>query len=142
MKSTLALIAITASAVWCPAAFADESSSCKSQQAVSLSWDGSHLATWDVTDGEMKSFELPNGFNLGVKLATVDDNLVEISLHSMSDPDQPQLSKTFGGENSLQGFGARGGANRVEELGDPGILLELSNPGCAKGAGAALAGKA
>ena len=130
MKSMLALMAITASAVCCPAAFAEESISCKPQQAVSLSWDGSHLATWDVTDGEMKSFGLPNGFNLGIKLATADSDLVEISLHNMSDPDEPQLSRTFGGENSLQGFGARGGANRVEELGDPGILLELSNPGC------------
>ncbi|MFP4207439.1 MAG: hypothetical protein ACLFSC_02195 [Wenzhouxiangella sp.] len=114
------------------------------QQHVFLSWNGQQISEWMVTNGEMQQISLPNGFELGVSLdepgpdvyeQQADRNayvweLVEIKLFDLSAEEPQLLSRTYGGTNSRQGFGARGGANRVSELGDPGILLTLLKPVC------------
>jgi len=41
------------------------------------------------------------------------------------------MTHTWGGANSRQGYGPKGGADRVDEVGNPGILFMLSKPGCA-----------
>jgi hypothetical protein len=114
------------------------------QQHVFLTWNGQQISDWIVIPGEIEKITLPNGFELGISLEEpgldVYDSqaerhdfvweLVRIDLYEIS-ADEPQLlSRTYGGTNSLQGFGARGGANRVDELGDPGILLTLLKPVC------------
>jgi hypothetical protein len=114
------------------------------QQHVFLSWNGQQISDWTVRPGETKQVSLPNGFELGVQLTEPESEvyerqaegqdfvweLVEIKLFDLSGEDPQPLSRTYGGTNSLQGFGARGGANRVVELGDPGILLTLLKPVC------------
>jgi hypothetical protein len=114
------------------------------QQHVFLSWSGEQISDWRVTPGETEQISLPNGFELGVRLAEPEPEayeqqakrqefvweLVEIKLFDLGSEEPQLLSKTYGGTNSLQGFGARGGANRVDELGDPGILLTLLKPVC------------
>ena len=114
------------------------------QQHVFLSWNGQQISDWTVIPGETEQVSLPNGFELGVRLAEPEPEvykrqvegqdfvweLVEIKLFDLSGEEPQVLSRTYGGTNSLQGFGARGGANRVAELGDPGILLTLLKPVC------------
>jgi hypothetical protein len=46
-------------------------------------------------------------------------------------PQPKQLAYTWGGVNSLQGYGPKGGATRVTEVGEPGIELKLTKPKCA-----------
>ena len=123
------------------ASAAAESARCDIPQNVSLSWNGTHISDWEATENEIKPFTLPNGYNLGIKIGAADKNdLVEISLYDMSSSETPLLTHTYGGTNSIQGYGARGGADRVEELGDPGILLQLTRTSCEKAAKAELAG--
>lgn len=114
------------------------------EQHVFLSWNGQQIADWMVTNGEIQRVSLPNGFELGVSLnepgpdvyeqqAQRQDyvwELVEIKLFDASSEEPQLVSRTYGGTNSRQGFGARGGANRVSEFGDPGILLTLLKPVC------------
>ncbi len=114
------------------------------QQHVFLSWNGQQISGWKATPGETEQVSLPNGFELGVRLAEPERDtyerlaqgqnfvweLVEIKLIDLSGEEPHVLSRTYGGANSLQGFGARGGANRVAELGDPGVLLTLLKPVC------------
>ena len=114
------------------------------QQHVFLSWNGQQITDWIVTNGEIQKVSLPNGFELGISLDEPGPDvyeqqaerhdyvweLVEIKLFDASNEEPKLLSLTYGGTNSKQGFGARGGANRVSELGDPGILLTLLKPIC------------
>ena len=114
------------------------------QQHVFLVWGNQQILDWEVTPGEIKQISLPNGFELGVALdepapdvyerqAKRHDfvwELVEIKLFDVGSKEPQLLSRTYGGTNSLQGFGAQGGANQVAELGDPGISLTLLKPVC------------
>jgi len=114
------------------------------QQHVFLSWGGQQLVNWEVRPGEVKQISLPNGFELGLALDEPASDvyerqverhdfvgeLVEIKLFDVGSKEPQLLSRTYGGTNSLQGFGAQGGANQAGELGDPGILLTLLKPVC------------
>ncbi|MBB1089613.1 hypothetical protein H4F99_14100 [Lysobacter sp. SG-8] len=131
MKIALSLLAALLASPWAHQAIAANGGRCLSPQSVSLSWNGEHVSKWIVTENEIKQVELPNGYSLGIKIgATSEDHTVEISLYDMNTSEATQLTRTYGGTNSQQGYGARGGADRVEELGTPGILLELTKPDC------------
>jgi hypothetical protein len=88
---------------------------------------------------------VPNGFKLGVLIqdATTEKyselkklawpyvpELVSIVLYDMGSSLPRELTMTWGGANSIQGYGSEGGAERVEELGNPGLVLHLMKPVC------------
>ena len=114
------------------------------QQRVFLSSGGQMIADWEATLGAIEKVLLPNGLELGIQLneprpeiyqrQAVQENyvweLVEINLYDLSSAKPVLLSHTYGGTNSLQGFGPQGGANRVDEVGENGILLTLLKPVC------------
>ena len=55
---------------------------------------------------------------------------MKISLYDVRSQPPRLLAYTWGGTNSYQGYGALGGADRVDELGLPGITLMLFKPVC------------
>lgn len=114
-------------------------------QSVTLSSGKTQLAQWDVMPGEMREITLPNGFELGLEIEPAPEKtrqlaeawpehprveLVKISLFDLTSNRVKRLTYTFGGVNSLQGYGPKGGADGVKEVGEPGILLELKKPAC------------
>ena len=115
-------------------------------QMVVLSANGKDISTWDVKSDDIKSVTLPNGFKLGLKIEPADqefyakkaktlkfiDESVKITLFNVNGKSPKLLTYTWGGSNSIQGYGAKGGANRVVELGNPGIVLTLLKPVCAQ----------
>lgn len=114
------------------------------EQLVYLSWSNQLLTYWVASHGSMKEVDLPNGVRLGVRLdkpglgeipeasgeARYTPEMVRIDLYDLSGAAPVQLTRTYGGSNSMQGYGARGGASRVDSLGDPGIKLLLLKPVC------------
>ena len=111
------------------------------EQKVVLTASGKHIDEWLVKSNEIKSFTLPNGFKLGIKiepadqefykehseLSKDDNEYVKITLYDVSGKSPKLLTYTWGGTNSTQGYGAQGGADRVVEVGSPGIILTLNN---------------
>lgn len=110
-------------------------------QQVSAKFNGEHIASWVVQSDTPQILELENGLKLGVlikddsseKNAKIREtfpesgqDIVSIELLDMQTTPPTKLSFTWGGTNSRQGFSSLGGANRVEVLGTPGLLLELS----------------
>ncbi|MFB9068082.1 hypothetical protein [Pseudofulvimonas gallinarii] len=116
------------------------------EQHVFLSWDGKAVTDWVVASDSIKAVTLPNGFALGVKIEEPEPEkyvelsnklqhvpeTVKISLFDLSNGKPRPLTHTYGGTNSLQGYGAQGGADRVDELGTPGVLLTLLKPVCSQ----------
>lgn len=114
------------------------------KQHVFLSWNGEPLHDWVAPMGSVQQVTLPHGFELGVELDEPPrqkyvelaeriqhvPEMVQINLYDLASGEPESLSETYAGTNSIQGFGARGGANRVEQLGDPGIRLTLLKPVC------------
>ena len=117
-------------------------------QAVWLSSGGKNIERWEVTSAEIHRTRLANGFELGLKIepATAEkysellkkvnqkaiDELVKISVYDMSGAEPKLLTHTWGGANSKQGYGPRGGADGVPAIGEPGIELWLHKPACVK----------
>lgn len=113
-------------------------------QRVVLDWNHQHIDTWAVEDTSVHSVDLPNGVKLGVQIeasriyksgqseATFKyaPEMVRISLFDMSGTEPKRLTSTYGGSNSIQGFGAQGGADSVAMLGNPGVQLTLLKPVC------------
>lgn len=110
-------------------------------QQVSAKFNGEPIASWEVQLDTPQILELETGLKLGVliKDASSEKNaeiretfpesnqdMVSIELLDMQTSPPTKLSFTWGGVNSKQGFSSLGGANRVEALGTPGLLLELS----------------
>ncbi len=116
------------------------------KQHVFLSWNGEGLEDWEAPMGHIQQVTLPNGFELGIELDELPHQkhmqlaeklqhvpeVVQINLFDLAAGESELLSETFGETNSIQGFGARGEANTVEKLGDPGINLTLLKPVCAE----------
>jgi hypothetical protein len=114
-------------------------------QSVALFVEGRQIDRWDITSSEVHRVRLPQGFELGLQIepATADkyrdllaktkwssvDELVKITLLDMSTEPPREVSTTWGGANSKQGFGPRGGANGVPKLIDQ-IELWFHNPVC------------
>ncbi|MDZ7790863.1 MAG: hypothetical protein U5L08_10305 [Xanthomonadales bacterium] len=105
---------------------------------------GDLMHTWTASPGAVESITLPNGFELGVELdnpsrqfyldyserAEHVAEMVQIRLLDLSKDEPEELSRTYAASNSVQGFGIRGGCNKVDELGHPGIRLTLIRPVC------------
>lgn len=112
------------------------------EQTVSISAEGKQVERWTPVAGEIHRTRLPNGFELGLKIepataekyrdllarSKVVPELVKISLFDMTGT-PALLSTTWGGANSKQGFGPRGGANGVPAMGQQ-IELWLHKPTC------------
>ncbi|MFZ6723718.1 hypothetical protein [Undibacterium sp. Ji49W] len=117
---------------------------CPGVQKVSLTYGGNELAYWEGNSSQIHKLTLPNGFVLGVKTeqgareiyerdfqrsVTQTTELVKISLYDYSAAVPRYLTSTWGGSQSRQGYGPKGGADRVDELGS-GIVLNLDKPAC------------
>jgi hypothetical protein len=139
----VALIVVAAGfAVPCIAAGCSDSAT--REQQVFLSWNGRYIEDWEARAEEVHEVTLPNKFKLGLKIEpaprteyekvlahqAASPELVMITLLDMTAARPKELTHTYGGANSLQGYGAKGGADRVEALGSPGIELFLSKPVC------------
>lgn len=115
-------------------------------QVVFLSVEGKRVDSWEPSGSDIRRVRLPAGFEVGVQIepATKEkyrelfkrhpnmpavDELAKITLYDMSTTPPKELSLTWGGVNSRQGFGPRGGANGVPQLIDQ-IDLHLSKPIC------------
>ena len=114
-------------------------------QSVALSVEGRQIDRWEITSSAVHRVRLPQGFELGLQIepATAEkyrelfektkwsgiSELVKITLLDMSVVPPQELSTTWGGANSKQGFGPRGGANGVPVLLDQ-IELWFYNPVC------------
>ncbi len=114
-------------------------------QSVALFVEGRQIDRWDIASSETHRVRLPQGFELGLQIepATAEKyreilaktkwrsvaELVKITLLDMSTVPPQELSTTWGGANSKQGFGPRGGANGVPKLIDQ-IELWIQNPVC------------
>ena len=119
-----------------------------SLQTVILSVGDQYLAHWSVVAGETRPIVLPNGFRLGIKIepasrekyaewAQREDvqylpEMVKITLFDLTTPAPRELTHTWGGANSLQGYGPQGGADRVDAVGSPGVTLFLNKPNCVR----------
>jgi hypothetical protein len=140
----LALVFTAAAALVCPTLLACNPVSGEREQLVFLEWNGRTIEQWEVRSPDMQRIELPNGFQLGLTIepAPLDtyvriwadgqhaSELVKIALFDLGGDTPRRLTSTFGGVNSVQGYGSRGGADGVVELGDPGITLTLLKPVC------------
>jgi hypothetical protein len=114
-------------------------------QAVFLSVEGKQLERWTPAPDEIHRTRLPGGFVVGIQIEPTTpekyretlaktkwqavDELVKISIYDANGDSPKLLSTTWGGANSKQGFGPRGGANGVPALGDQ-IELFFHNPVC------------
>jgi hypothetical protein len=110
-----------------------------------------YLAHWPVVAGETRPIVLPNGFHLGIRIEPaspeeyarwaqgLDEHyvpeMVEITLFDLTTAVPRELTHTWGGANSLQGYGPHGGADRVDAVGSPGIMLFLNKPNCIRAGG-------
>ena len=144
MKRTLTTLAALAAMCMSSASMACNWETGEREQLVFLSWDGKPVTDWTVQHGAMKVVDLPNGVKLGVEIDHPEQDkvqeqstktryvpeMVKISLFNLAGDTPEQLTYTYGGTNSLQGYGASGGADRVDLLGDPGIELTLLKPVC------------
>lgn len=117
---------------------------CPGVQKISLMYGGNELTHWEGSSSQIHKLTLPNGFVLGVKTEkgareiyerdfqrslTQTTELVKISLYDYSAAVPRYLTSTWGGSQSQQGYGPKGGADRVDELGS-GIVLNLEKPAC------------
>ena len=114
-------------------------------QSVYLSVDGKSVERWTPEGAGIHRVKLPQGYELGLRVepatpekyresfertkAPAMPELVKIELFDMSTIPPTILSTTWGGSNSKQGFGPRGGANGVPVIRDQ-IELFLHKPVC------------
>jgi len=115
-------------------------------QSIVVSSGKIEVARYEVVPSEIHRLTLPNGFALGLKIepASPEKNReiekksegraptewVKISLYDLRNNQPKELTHTWGGANSYQGYGPAGGADRVTEIGDPGVELKLSKLKC------------
>ncbi|MYM81552.1 hypothetical protein GTP44_06230 [Duganella sp. FT50W] len=115
-------------------------------QSVAISSGKVEVAHYDVLSPEIRRLTLPNGFSLGLKIEPASPEKlqqiakgsegraptewVKISLYDLRKSPAKELTSTWGPVNSYQGYGPAGGADRVVEIGEPGIDLKLSKPKC------------
>jgi hypothetical protein len=125
------------------------------EQVVMLSSGGERLKSWTVKDSEVQTVVLKNGFRLGIRVepSTLHKyveasreqrympELVKITLFDATSAELKELTHTWGGANSLQGYGPHGGADRVVAVGEPGITLFLNNAVCVATSGPSTARK-
>ncbi|WP_376694855.1 hypothetical protein [Wenzhouxiangella sp. EGI_FJ10305] len=142
-KATFLCILIATSLASFDSSACDRDTGERKQHAF-MYWQGDLAHAWTASPGAVERISLPTGFELGVELDSPSrqqyielseriehvPEMVEIRLLDLSNDEPKQLSRTYGASNSVQGFGIRGGANKVDELGEPGIRLTLIRPVC------------
>ncbi|MBL0122911.1 MAG: hypothetical protein IPP88_09305 [Betaproteobacteria bacterium] len=118
----------------------------KSAQSVAVSVSGKQIARWETKEADIHRVKLPAGFEVGIQIdpaaaevyrkmldrfpsSPAIDEMVRIQIYDMSGAEPKLLSNTWGGANSKQGFGPRGGANGIPELIDQ-IELWFHKPVC------------
>ncbi len=143
VKKSLLILSLSMSALTlAQPCFADI---CPGEQKIGLSFEGQQLDSWTGTSATMRTYTLANGFVLGLKVEQAPREIyvhdfarsreaqpewVKISIYDVSSGQPRYLTSTYGGSNSQQGYSAKGGADRVDELGAKGIRLSLSKPEC------------
>ena len=132
-------------------AFGCDPSTGKAIQGVIVMSGGDVLGRWSGSSTAIHKFVLPNGFELGLEVEPASANqyvrlakatgakyvpeLVRIALFDMKGAVPRQITYTFGPVNSIQGYGPEGGADRVVEVGEPGITLMLHKQACVAATG-------
>jgi len=145
MKSALYLaMLVSCGLTWLPSANA----ACGAQSVV-ISIGEVEVAHYEVVPSDIHRLALPNGFPLGLKIEPASPEKtqeiakktedapvewVKISLYDLRNNQPKELTHTWGAANSYQGYGPGGGADRVTEIGEPGIELKLSKPKCTNSA--------
>jgi hypothetical protein len=109
-----------------------------------LSIEGRNFDRWEPVAGQIHRLRLPHGSELGIEIDPTTeekyralltgspwrgvDELVKITLFEMSGPAPVTMTSTWGGVNSKQGYGPRGGTDNAP-LSDE-IELWLHKPLC------------
>jgi hypothetical protein len=116
-----------------------------SNQTVYATEGNTQIGAWMPRE-EIHKLTLKNEFNLGIKIEAVSSEyyaakfkeneyvpeLVKITLYDLDSTNPKELTYTYGGANSVQGFSAIGGADKVVELGEVGLTLNLIKHVCVK----------
>lgn len=117
------------------------------QQSARLMWGGEFVAKWDVRDGAVHEVALPGGPAIGVRVEEASSTkyrelaraqphvpeAVSVEIFEMvNGKSSKRLTQSWAGANSVQQYGADGGADRVPVFGSPGIHLVLLKPVCAR----------
>jgi hypothetical protein len=139
-------ISLRTAAVACFGFAATSALACDRTQQIKLTVGNKLVEQWSGTTDKIRTVALPNNFKLGVKIEETSrekyeelmrrmrgksvPELVKISLYDMTTSEPRKITSTWGGANSQQGYGSKGGADRVDEVGSPGILFTLSKPTC------------
>lgn len=145
MRPLALLLCCLSTAIAAPLATACDRETGERPQSVQLSWNGQSLKQWTAAEAHVEAIDLPNGFHLGVRVEPADrekyeilfltahhvPELVKITLLDLGAKEPRVLSTSWGGSNSVQTYGAGGGSDQVDALGDPGIELILLRPVCA-----------
>ncbi|NMP31053.1 hypothetical protein HII17_05695 [Thalassotalea sp. M1531] len=114
-------------------------------QTVYATEGNTQIGSW-MPGEEIYKLTLKNEFNLGIKIEAVPSEyyaakfkeheyvpeLVKITLYDLDSTNPKELTHTYGGANSVQGFSAIGGADKVVELGEAGLTLNLIKHVCVK----------
>lgn len=101
-------------------------------------------AAWKVDPNEIHPLVLSNGFQAGLQISPVPDEvyrkyleknvatpeIVRIDVYDLRGDTPIVLTHTFGGSNSLQGYSSHGGADTVEEFGSEGLRFLLHKAHC------------
>jgi hypothetical protein len=109
-----------------------------------LSVEGKNLDRWEPAIGQIHRLHLPHGTDVGIRIDSTTeekyreflarvpwrgiDELVQITVFEMKGDTPIRLTSTWGGTNSKQGYGPRGGADNAP-LSDQ-IELWLHKPQC------------
>ena len=115
-------------------------------QSADFMVQGKIIKTLEFNDSSIQTITMPDGFLLGVVIEPATDEhhaelaevwthvseMVKITLYDMTSKTPRQLTSTWGAASSTQGYGAKGGADRVVELGNPGLLIFLQKSVCVK----------
>jgi hypothetical protein len=142
---TKALLLLALMATSTPALSCNSKTGLPTQSAEFMT-QGKIIKSLEFNDSSIKTITMPNGFLLGVVIEPATDEhhaelaeswnhvpeMVKITLYDMTSKTPRQLTQTWGGASSLQGYGEKGGADRVVELGNPGLLIILQKSVCAK----------
>ena len=119
---------------------------CNAVQSIEVKVGDKQIAAWKGLSDEMHSMVMANGFKLGLKVEAASresydqwlkrsksqtmPEMLRISVYDLSN-DKPRLiTYTYGGANGRQGYTPKGGAARVDEVGEPGITLHLHKQIC------------
>ncbi|WP_394780086.1 hypothetical protein [Undibacterium sp.] len=139
--------AITSLALLCAATLFHSASTFAAcgQQSVWLSSGWVDIENWINNPAEIHRTKLVNGFELGLQIEpapaekyrelfkqmkeTEFDELVKITVYDMGGQEPKMIGRTWGGANSKQGYGPRGAAQKIPEIG-LGISLWLHKAAC------------